>query len=300
VASAGGLSAATAARTFEFSYASSDPGELVADPAVDALVIATRHDTHASLTAAALAAGKAVFCEKPLALSWPELEQVAAAWAASDAPLLVGFNRRHSELARQLADWLPEGVARAIVYRVNAGATAPEHWTRDPLVGGGRALGELCHFLDLSCFLAEAPPLHVSGELLGGSGDDDSALVQVAFGCGSVAAVQYLANGDPSVPKERLEVFCDGVATIDDFRSLELARNGKRRRVKARGRAKGHGEEVRAFVTAALGDAAGGDVPGLDAFWSSALTLQAQVALSAGHAVPVSLPEALGGAGADA
>jgi predicted dehydrogenase len=275
--------------------------DVLADPDVDAVAIATRHDSHASLAAQALRAGKAVFCEKPLALTAAELEDVAAAYAATDAPLLVGFNRRWSPHTRQLVAALPAGVPRAIVCRVNAGPLPASHWTKDAQIGGGRVLGELCHFLDLACALAEAAPVRVFAEPLAGADADapsDSVVVQVAFACGSVASLQYLGNGDSSVPKERIEVFCGGtVATIDDFRSLEVVHGGKRRRERTRRREKGHRQEVDAFVALARG---GGDrdAVAIPAFWSSALTLQVAESLRAGRPLDVALPRGLAPAAA--
>jgi predicted dehydrogenase len=301
VTTASGAGAREAARRFGFAYAARDPEELFADADVGAVVVATRHDSHARLAGAAIRAGKAVFCEKPLATSWSGLEDVAAAYAAAPVPLLVGFNRRFSPLVQKLRSTLPAGVPRAILCRVNAGALPDGHWTKDPVVGGGRIVGELCHFLDLACCLAEGPPVRVSAEALRSAGPvelDDSVAVTVAFACGSVASIQYLANGDPGVPKERLEVFCGGaVGLVDDFRALELARDGKRRRQRSRRQEKGHREELRAFVDLALGAEPRVLTPS-DVFWSSALTLQTTAALRLGRPVAIDLPEALGGRGA--
>ena len=301
VATAGGTTAHQAAKQFGFRYATSDATALIEDPDVDAIVIATRHDSHARLAAAAIAAGKGVFCEKPLATSWQGLEDVATAYAAGPVPLLVGFNRRFSPLVGALRAALPPGVPRSIMLRVNAGALPASHWTSDPVIGGGRIVGELCHFLDLACQLAEGAPVRVTAEALGGGEAlelNDSLAVQVAFACGSVASIQYLANGDPSVAKERLEVFCGGgTALLDDFRSLTLARDGRKRTSKPRRQQKGHAEEVQAFLDLV----AGGEptlLPPQAIFLSSALTLQVPQALAHGVPVSVSLPRALGGAGA--
>lgn len=298
VASAGGVSAQTAASRFGFSYAASDAETLFADGAVVAVVVATRHDSHASLAAQALRAGKAVFCEKPLATTSAGLEAVAAAYEASGAPLFVGFNRRYSPHTRAVAAALPRHVPRAITCRVNAGPLPAGHWTKDEHVGGGRIVGELCHFLDLACALAEGPPVRVAAEpLRGGDADEpyDTVLVQVSFACGSVASLQYLGNGDPAVAKERVEVYCGGVvAEIDDFRTTTLVRGGRSRRERTRRREKGHAEEVAAFVELVR---AGGD-PGdsaLSAFWSSALTLQVVESLQSGRPAQVELPNSLGG-----
>jgi predicted dehydrogenase len=291
VATATGVTASHVASRFGFGFASSDPAALIGHEDVDAVVVATRHDSHADLTARALAAGKPVFCEKPLATTTDGLERVAGAARESGAPLLVGFNRRFSPLTASLRTILPTGVPRVIGYRVNAGMPVQGHWTGDPVAGGGRLTGEVCHFLDFACHIAEGPPAEVGGTELGAGGDrNDSVILLVRFACGSVASIQYLANGDRAVPKERIEVFCGGVvATLDDFRRLEIARDGRRRREGGRRPQKGHREEMRAFVDLALGRAS--DVQSLEAaLWSSALTLQAAPALRAGCGVPVDFP----------
>jgi predicted dehydrogenase/threonine dehydrogenase-like Zn-dependent dehydrogenase len=303
VASAGGASARHAAERFGFPVATSDAAALVTGDDVDAVVVATRHDSHAPLAAAGLAAGKAVFCEKPLATTWAGLEEVAGAYAARPGVLYVGFNRRFSPLTRSLLAALPAGVPRVVVCRVNAGPLPADHWTRDPVAGGGRIVGELCHFLDLACSLAEGRPVRVASEAIGSPDAaelNDTVVVQVAFADGSVASIQYLGNGDPAVPKERLEVFAGGtVALLDDFRALELTRGGRRKRERLRRQEKGHREEVRAFLDAACGRESA-ILSAEDAFWSSALTLQVLEALRLGRPVAVDLPQALGGAGQDA
>ena len=303
VCTSSGVTATHVARRFGFARATSDAEGLAANGDIGAVVIATRHDSHAELAAAALRAGKAVFCEKPLASSWPDLEEVAAAYRDRPAPLFVGFNRRFSPLVQQLRDALPQAVPRAITCRINAGPITPGHWLNDPIAGGGRIVGEFCHFLDLAHHLAEARPVRVSAE---GVGSDraqslpETVIVQVMFANGSVASLQYLANGDVAFRKERLEVFSGGVvAVIDDFRSLEVILNGKRRVHRLRRQEKGHREELRAFIDAAAGAALTVQTPD-DVFWSSALTLQVPVALASGRPAAIELPRALGGSGANA
>jgi predicted dehydrogenase/threonine dehydrogenase-like Zn-dependent dehydrogenase len=303
VCTASGVTAHRVADHFGFTYATNDAEALIDDPDLDAILIATRHDSHAALAARALRAGKAVFCEKPLATTWPQLEEVAAAYATGDAPLVVGFNRRFSPLVAALRAELPAAVPRAFVCRVNAGPLPSSHWVNDPVAGGGRIIGELCHFLDLACHVAEGNPTRVSAEALEARDDFavvDSLIVQVAFADGSVGSIQYLANGDTALPKERVEIFSGGlVAIVDDFRSLEIVRDGTGRVRKARRQEKGHREQMRAFVDIARGGTTPIATP-QGAFWSSALTLQVPVALGVGHPAKVDLPEALGGAGASA
>ena len=300
VCTASGLTAQQVAARFGFAEATSDAEALIDDPDVNAVVVATRHDSHAKLAARALRAGKVVFCEKPLATTWDDLEDVAAAFGNRGASLVVGFNRRFSPLVASLRDALPADVPRAILCRVNAGPLPHGHWLNDPVTGGGRIVGEFCHFLDLACHLADGVPQRVTAERLGSEPPGElpaSVVVQVAFRNGSVASLQYLANGDPTVPKERIEVYAGGViGLIDDFRSLEVVLNGKRRRRKTRRQEKGHREEVRAFVDLAAGGSTTVQTPA-SIFWSSALTLQVPEALSLGMPVEVDLPEALGGAG---
>lgn len=303
IATSSGATARQVAETYGFGYSTSDTTALIHDRDVDAVVIATRHDSHAALAARALRAGKATFCEKPLATTWEDLEQVASAWADTGAPLVVGFNRRFSPLTARLRDALPPGVPRVMIARCNAGRLPRDHWMRDAIFGGGRIVGELCHFLDLACSVAEGRPVRVSAETIGpcDSADlADTVIVQVAFSCGSVASLQYLGNGDPSIPKERIEVYCGGVVgIIDDFFALEIACDGKRKRSRGRRQEKGHREEMRLFVDLASG--AGNQHAVTEAaFWSSALTLQVPWALACGRAVLVDLPQALGGRGADA
>jgi predicted dehydrogenase len=300
VSTASGVTARDVAERFGFAHATSDAEELIERADLDALVIATRHDTHAALAARALRAGRTVFCEKPLATTWHDLEEVASAYAEARAPLVVGFNRRFSPHIANLRAELPTGVPRAILCRVNAGPLPSGHWLNDPVSGGGRIVGELCHFLDIACHLAEGRPIRVSAESLGGedvAALAESIIVQVVFADGSVASLQYLANGSPKLSKERVEVFAGGVtAVLDDFRSLEIFRDGTRRGRKSR-QEKGHREEMRAFI-----DIVAGKTISLalseDAFWSSALTLQVPVALGLGRPARVDLPEALGGRGA--
>jgi predicted dehydrogenase/threonine dehydrogenase-like Zn-dependent dehydrogenase len=303
ITTSSGATARRVAETYGFEYATSDSDALIADPAVDAVVVATRHDSHAKLTASALRAGKAAFCEKPLATTWEDLEEVASAWTETGAPLLVGFNRRFSPLTANLKAALPRGVPRVVIARCNAGQMPRDHWMRDPISGGGRIVGELCHFLDLACSLVDGHPLRVSAEAIASPEPaelSDTVVVQVIFSCGSVASLQYLGNGDSSIPKERIEVYCGGVVgIIDDFVALEIGQRGKRKRSRGRRQEKGHREEMSLFVDLTRGVHESRNVAEA-AFWSSALTLQVPLALAQGRAVVVELPQALGGQGADA
>lgn len=257
IASASGLSARGAAENHGFAYAAPDAAALLDDPAVNALVVATRHDTHGPLVVQAIEKGKPVFVEKPLAVSEEDLEAVKVAADAASSPLvMVGFNRRFAPTTRQLVEFFAETTEPVVMsYRVNAGFLPPDHWLHDPEVGGGRIVGEGCHFVDLMMFVAGSPPVEVFARALPDSGRyrQDNVSVQIRFANGSVGTLTYLANGDRAVPKERLEVSGGGAtAILDDFRRITLARDGK---VQKTGRLrakqdKGHRAEVAAFVEA--------------------------------------------------
>jgi len=233
VASATGLSARHAAQKFGFRFAASDEAEILASPEINVVAVLTRHNQHARQVLQALRAGKHVYCEKPLAINEEELEEVSAALRDEALPLLtVGFNRRFAPLARSLKGVLERRAEPlAAHYRVNAGLLPLNHWTQDPAVGGGRIIGEGCHFVDFLTYLVGQPPSRVEAQALPDAGRyrQDNVLVTLTFPDGSLGTLAYLANGDKSVPKERLEVFCGGtVAVLDDFRRLEVTANGKR------------------------------------------------------------------------
>jgi predicted dehydrogenase/threonine dehydrogenase-like Zn-dependent dehydrogenase len=264
VCNATGPRSRNAAEKFGFSYCSNSDAELLQDPKINAVVIATRHNLHASQALAALQAGKAVFCEKPLCVNQDELAAlVRVAWPTSHgkqlAPLLmVGFNRRFAPMTVQLKKFLSEiHEPLAIHYRVNAGYISADHWVNDPEQGGGRILGEVCHFVDFLCYLAGACPVEVQAQTVGNPGQYsmDNVVASLKFSNGTLGTIGYLANGDKLAAKERVEVFGGGsVAILEDFRRLELVRNGRKQITRARwGQDKGHKAEMQAFVDALRG-----------------------------------------------
>jgi predicted dehydrogenase len=227
IASGAGMTAAHAARKFGFEQASSDYRILFDDPALDTVFIATPHSSHARMVIEALQAGKHVFVEKPLALNRSDLAAVQEAYAkANGCQLMVGYNRRFSPLTAQLKKRLESrSEPLSLIYTVNAGAIPADHWTQDPSVGGGRIIGEACHFIDLLRFLVEAPIVAVQAAMLGDhpglSVRQDKMTIMLQFADGSTGAVHYLANGSKSYPKERIEVFSEGrVAVIDNWKTL--------------------------------------------------------------------------------
>lgn len=255
IASAGGMHARHAAAKFGFRYATSDDEEILNDADIAAVAILTRHDTHADLVVKALQAGKHVFVEKPLALNRDQLAAISTQLAADGCPLMtVGFNRRFAPLAQELhASLATRHEPLYVHYRVNAGYIPLQHWIHDPGIGGGRIIGEGCHFVDFLTFLAGAAPVAVNARALPDAGRyrADNVSMTFAFPDGSIGVVDYLANGDRSFAKERIEVFCGGtVAVLDDFRVLELVRGGRRRVRKLTAQDKGHAAEIRAWVGA--------------------------------------------------
>jgi predicted dehydrogenase/threonine dehydrogenase-like Zn-dependent dehydrogenase len=254
IASAGGLHAQHSAKKFGFSYAASSDDEIINDPDINTVAILTRHDTHADLVVKALQAGKHVFVEKPLALNNDQLAAISEQLISSHSSLLtVGFNRRHALLASSLSSFIsPRTEALYAHYRINAGYIPLNHWTHDPEQGGGRIIGEGCHFIDFITFLVGAAPVSVSAVALPDSGKyrEDNVSMTFIFPDGSVGVVDYLANGDKSFPKERVEVFCGGrIAVLDDFRKLELVHDGRCKTVKT-AQDKGWKDEWVAFAKA--------------------------------------------------
>lgn len=291
VASAGGLSAEDLRRRFEFAAAHSDPAELIAAGGIDLVAIATRHDSHAELAARALAAGIAVYVEKPLCLDAEGLATVREAQAATGAPLFVGFNRRHSPLAAELRK-LPG--PKLMDCRVNAGRLPLDHWTNDPAVGGGRLLGEGCHFVDFLCDQAGGDPLRVSAR--GFRSDPalpllatDNFSLQIDFADGSAGTVAYAADAPTGPGKERFATSSPGAyAVIDDFRTASIWRGVKRTRLGGRSSEKGWKQQYELIAAVLAGSA---EPPPLDGYYLATLaTLAAARSLSSGAPEPVVEP----------
>ena len=261
----------------------------IEDPRTEVVFVATRHDTHAQWVEAALLAHKAVFVEKPLALTTRDYDRIATVQRATQGRLMVGFNRRFAPATVWALQALGSNRAELrITYRVNAGALPAHHWLLDPETGGGRLLGEACHFIDYACFLADSAPRSIDARALGASGEhgNQSFHIEIAFTNGATAGIDYLSSGDASLAKERIEIHRSGLSiVIDDFRSASLHRGGKRVATKGwRGRDKGHADEVRAFLEAVRGGART-PIPEEESLRSTALTLAAAMSLREGRAM---------------
>jgi predicted dehydrogenase len=257
VCTATGAHAKEAARKFGFRSCTSEEAQVIENPEVNTVVAATRHHLHAKQVLAALGAGKNVFCEKPLCLSQEELSAIIRAYefASKRLALMVGFNRRFAPLTVKMRSFVSEiAEPLALHYRVNAGYVPPDHWVNDREQGGGRIVGEVCHFVDLLMFLAASPIVEVEGRPVGGSArySGDNVLISLRFANGSEGTISYLANGDRAFSKERIEVFGGGRAVVlEDFRRLELVHDGHKEIVRSRFRQdKGHRAEWAAFAQA--------------------------------------------------
>jgi predicted dehydrogenase len=261
VSTSTGLSARHAGDKFGFRYCATDERQILDDPQIDMVVVATRHDLHAQQAIACMEAGKDVFVEKPLALNETELTEVLQAQQRSGRRLMVGFNRRFAPMVREMQRFLA-GRQRPLVAtcRVNAGFIPADHWTQCPETGGGRIIGEACHFIDLLQFLIGAPPVQVYARAVQAARGrvEDEAIITLDFADGSVGMVVYAAGGDKSYGKERIEVLGAGrMAVLDDYRSLELIHGGKRKRRRERMRPdKGHRGEWQALAHSAQEGAA--------------------------------------------
>ncbi len=262
IATASGVSARDTGERYGFSYAASGADEIINDEEVNLIVIATRHDSHAELARRGLERGRHVFVEKPLALDDEELDSVIEAAQNSAGRLMVGFNRRFSPHAQSAKEFYAGRQSPlSISYRINSGRIPPEHWIQDGREGGGRIRGEVCHFIDLMQFLTGATTTRVYAESVTSRNrqivDEDSVFITLRFSDGSNGSIAYLAEGDKSVPKERVEIYGEGKTfVLDDFRSATSYRNGREETQKLRNQDKGQAEEVRAVCRVVLEGAA--------------------------------------------
>jgi polar amino acid transport system substrate-binding protein len=264
IATASGVSAHDVGKRFSFAYAVSSADEVLEDASVNFVVVGTRHDLHAELARRALDRNKHVFVEKPLALNDEELESVLEAAGSSTGQLMVGFNRRFSPLAQRAKEFFARsGAPLSIMYRVNAGRLPVGHWLQDPVEGGGRIIGEVCHFIDLMQYLTGAPPVFVFAESISAKSskiiDADSVFITLRFADGSNGSVAFLSEGDKALSKERMEVFSAGkVFVLDDFRRATLYKDGREEQVTLKAQDKGQQAQVRQVCASVL---AGGPAP---------------------------------------
>ncbi len=246
-----GTTAKRVAERFHFQFCTSEPTDILANAAVNAVFIATRHNSHAKYVKSALAAGKHVFVEKPLCLTLAELEEIENLYRSQGAgrQLMVGFNRRFAPHAVELKKRL-SGAPVAMLYRVNAGSIPKDNWIQDRTVGGGRIIGEACHFIDFMTWLCGALPTHVHAVAVPDpSGLNDTVSLNLQFANGSIGSISYFANGSKELPKEYVEVYDSGLTgLIRDFKELEVYSTGKPYRKKSLVQDKGQADMIKAFV----------------------------------------------------
>ncbi len=259
VATATGISAKNSAEQYGFAHSTTD-AEQALDDRSQCVFIATRHDSHAALATEALRRGKAVFVEKPLATSVEGLRDVVAAARGSSGFLMVGYNRRFAPTAKEINERMNGDGPKTIIYRVNAGQLSPDHWALDATEGGGRVIGEVCHFIDFAQFMTGALPARISAakvnQSAGGLFVDDSIAITISMTDGSIASIIYTAAGDSSVAKEQVEIFADrSVGIIQDFKTGYFIKAGKKTRFGGSSQDKGHADEIESFLAAARGRA---------------------------------------------
>jgi len=259
VCDATGTTARYVGDKFGFEFCTSDSNDILNNDTIGTVFIATRHNFHARFVVEALKRGKNVFVEKPLAMNQDELNDVIKAYEAqlSNARypmLMVGFNRRFAPLMIEMKKFF-SGMREPLVinYRINAGFIPKDHWTQDPIEGGGRIIGEVCHFVDIVQHISDSEPVKIYAEAIRSDNrsvmNNDNINVTLKMKNGSMGIITYLANGDKSVPKERIEVSGGNrTAILDNFRRLSLYRGGKEKTIKRRGVDKGHKAEIEAFI----------------------------------------------------
>ncbi len=236
----------------QFAFASGNAQDIFSNKDINTVFIATRHETHAGYVMQALQSGKNVFVEKPLCLTEEELVQIQHEFTKHNCRVMVGFNRRFAPMIQTIKKTFSSSNPIAINYRINAGVIPADHWVHDLKVGGGRIVGEACHFIDLCMFLAGSKLTTISAVALNDAQKlNDTVCFNLQFENGSTASVSYFSNGNKSINKEYLEVFGSGiVAVLDDFKTLSVS--GKSEKKYTGNQDKGHQNEVKAFVESIL------------------------------------------------
>lgn len=238
LATTGGIGAAQANNTFSFDYISNDYNELLSDKEIDLIVVSTQHNTHAKFIIESLKAGKNVYCEKPLCLTIEELNEIENIYATSEKELFCGMNRRHAPLIHQIKNDLSTDKIPAIYnYICNAGYIPNDHWTQDEKIGGGRIIGEACHFIDVIQYLDGSSLLSININLAKNEAFpmNDNAVITLQFTSGAIANILYTSMGSKKYPKEQLRVFSNGVAyEMDNYIKLNQYGSMKKTKIKLR------------------------------------------------------------------
>jgi predicted dehydrogenase len=256
VCTATGVSAHAAAAKFGFRVLSTDYDELLAHKDVKAVFVTTRHSVHAAQVIKGLKSGRHVFVEKPLCISSEELTEICDCYNSLEKPpiLQVGFNRRFAPMLQNMKE-LVAGKPMSAVYRINAGVIPLNTWVQDPALGGGRIVGEVCHFVDALLYLAGSQPVMVFADCVRKADrsipDEDNLSLQIRFANGSTATVHYFAYGSKAMEKEYLELYAPNTAMkMTNFKTLEIFSGNNHKKIKSWSQQKGFTEELSAFVKA--------------------------------------------------
>jgi predicted dehydrogenase/threonine dehydrogenase-like Zn-dependent dehydrogenase len=287
-----GITSKNVADKFKFNFCSTEANDVLNNSNINTIFIATPHSSHAPLVIKSMEAGKPVFVEKPLAINQEQLDEVIAAKEKFKQPLMVGFNRRFAPISQEIKKQF-NSVSEPVVVniRVNAGLIPKDHWTQQPEIGGGRIVGEICHFIDLMQFFTGAEPVNVYAASINTGNDkitaEDNIAIVVKFSNGSVGNLTYLANGDKSMPKELIEVFGAGnIGVINDFREGAFHKGNKVTKLKSSG--KGHKEEVDAFLNA-VNNGGESPIPFRSVCLTTLTTFKILDSLYTGHSQEISL-----------
>ncbi|MCK5470303.1 MAG: Gfo/Idh/MocA family oxidoreductase, partial [Cyclobacteriaceae bacterium] len=247
-----GITSKNAAEKFGFNTASANADDVIESKDINTIFIAAPHNTHAQYVINGLKSSKNIFVEKPLAMSFEELDVIKEIYQTTPKPLMVGFNRRFAPISKTIKDEFKNMDEPLIMnFRINAGFIPKDHWTQNESLGGGRIIGEMCHFIDLMQYFSNAEPVKVYADCIDTNNseikNDDNIAITIKFNDGSVGNLVYLANGDKSMPKENIEVFSGSkIGVIKDFRGGEMYKDGKKYKLKSE--SKGHKQEVCAFL----------------------------------------------------
>lgn len=248
-----GINSKNVATKFEFSSSSTNSDDVMQNDEINTVFIATQHNTHAKFVLEAIKAKKHIFVEKPLAMNAEELQKIVSTYEESDNLLMVGFNRRFAPISVKIKEEFTN-VSEPLVmnFRVNAGFIPKDHWTQTE-AGGGRVVGEICHFIDLMQYFTDSLPIKVYADCIDTSSvklkNDDNIVINIKFSNGSIGTLTYIANGDKAMPKERFEISAgEKIAVIDDFKGGEVYKNNSVEKLKLVG--KGHKQEVESFLKA--------------------------------------------------
>lgn len=271
------------AEKYGFNKCYSDVESVFTDENINTVIIVTRHNLHAQYVIKGLKANKNVYVEKPLAINESEIKKIIHTRNELGKDVFVGFNRRFSSFIKKCKDFFINRSAPMFVnYRINAGYIPPEHWIQSEEEGGGRIIGEVCHFVDLCQFLCQANYKSIFAQNIGGDKNRDNIAVIIKFDDGSLANINYLSNGDIYYPKERIEIFCqNSIAVVDDFKKAEFIRGGKRR-VYKKIQEKGHQKQIETWLnTLIVGESI--PIPFIESLNSTIATLMIHESLNRGE-----------------